>query len=174
DHPVAHVSWNDAKAFCKWLSERSGQEVRLPTEAEWEYAARAGTDTATYAGNLTIRGNCDAPELEGIAWYCGNSDGKVRLVGGKTAHAWGIHDMLGNVWEWTEDAADWDSENKLVVTETYGSNATDPLSPRGSYRVIRGGSWSIIARYCRAAYRYANVPGYRYDIVGFRLVRTVP
>ncbi len=174
DHPVANVSWNDAKAFCRWLSERSSQEIRLPTEAEWEYAARAGTDTATHAGDLTIRGNCDAPELEGIAWYCGNSDRKARPVAGKTANAWGLHDMLCNVWEWTEDAADWDSEKNLVVTATYGADTADPLSTRGPLRVFRGGSWNSYARNCRAADRLASVPGYRIGGVGFRLVRTLP
>lgn len=174
EHPVAHVSWNDAKAFCKWHSERLGLEIRLPTEAEWEYAARAGSDSATYAGDLTIRGNCDAPELEGIAWYCGNSDGKAHPVGRKSANDWGLHDMVGNLWEWTEDAADWDSEKNLVVTDTYDTNATDPRSTRGLYRVLRGGGWINFAHYCRAANRRADAPGIRIDYVGFRLVRTAP
>lgn len=146
DRPVVHVSWNDAKAFCNWLSERSGQLIQLPTEAEWEYAARAGQDKATYAGDLTIRGDCEAPELE----------------------------EMGNVWEWTEDFAEWDGEKNQVVTDTYEDSITDPISTRGSGRVIRGGSWAYYARDCRAANRRAGSPGSRYDFLGFRLVRTLP
>ncbi len=174
DHPVVHVSWDDAQAFCRWLSQRSGKTIRLPTEAEWEYAARAATSTATYAGDLDIRGNCDAPELEAIAWYCGNSDGKSHPVGQKRANDWGLHDTLGSVWEWTEDAADWDAEKSQVVTDTYDGDMTDPLSIRGARRVARGGSWRYFARYCRAADRDAAPPGYRNGDLGFRLVRTLP
>jgi len=173
-YPVVHVSWNDATAFSKWLSERTERTIRLPTEAEWEYAARAGKDTATYAGDLTIRGDCDAPELGEIAWYCGNSEGKPHPVGMKKANAWGLYDMLGNVWEWTEDAAEWNAEQQQVVTETYRDNGTDPRNTRGSQRVVRGGSWRGNARYCRAADRGANTPGIRDGLVGFRLVRTLP
>lgn len=146
----------------------------MPTEAEWEHAARAGSDTATYAGNLTIRGDCDAPELKDIAWYCGNSNGSSQPAGKKRPNDWGLYDMLGNVWEWTEDAAEWDSEKNQVVTDTYQDSATDPLGTTGSWRVNRGGSWSNGARICRAAIRDAYSPGYRSGHLGFRLVRTSP
>ncbi|MCP4662054.1 MAG: SUMF1/EgtB/PvdO family nonheme iron enzyme [bacterium] len=172
EYPVVHVSWNDAQAFCKWFSRRLGQEIRLPTEAEWEYAARAGTETATYAGDLTIRGGSDAPELEEIAWYRGNSEMQAHPVGRKRANSWGLYDMLGNVWEWVQDAADWDAEKQQVVTDTYGDDVQDPVSSRGSNRVLRGGSWDYDARRCRAAYRGTSAPGYRSASVGFRLVRT--
>ena len=153
--PVERVSWNDVQEFIRRLNEResgSGNEYRLPTEAEWEYAARAGTTGARHG------------ELDSIAWYDGNSGGTHR-VGQKRANGWGLHDMLGNVWEWT---ADWygDYPSGLV---------TDPRGPStGSDRVFRGGSW--FAWNVRSANRLYDSPGFRgYDDiagVGFRLVRT--
>ena len=136
-------------------------------------AARAGTDTATYAGDLTIRGNCDAPELEAIAWYCGNSGWKTRPVGGKRPNAWGLQDMLGNVWEWVEDTAD--STTGRVLTPDYAESATDPLSTAGAERVIRGGAWHSEAKQCRSALRRMFFLRFRdFDHVGFRVVATSP
>ena len=151
---VEGVSWDDVQEFIRRLNEResgSGYEYRLPTEAEWEYAARAGTTGARHG------------ELDEIAWYSGNSGGTTHPVGQKGANAWGLHDMLGNVWEWT---ADWYGR--------YPSGAvTDPQGPdTGSYRVRRGGSWGSSARYVRSARRNASSPGYRHRNIGFRLVRT--
>lgn len=174
NHPVAHVTWNDARAFCTWLSERSGQSIRLPTEAEWEYAARSGRGEATSAGDLTIREDCDAPELEAIAWYCGNSDGKAHPVGEKEANPWNLHDMLGNIWEWTADFADWDEKSSQVASGTYEDKIVDPIGKRGSRRVLRGGSWKNSARDCRAANREADPPGTHSGIIGFRIVRSSP
>ncbi|MCP4655928.1 MAG: formylglycine-generating enzyme family protein, partial [bacterium] len=166
DHPVVHVSWNDAQEFCKWLSAQVAGRIRLPTEAEWEYAARAGTETATYAGDLPIRGICDAPELEKIAWYCGNAGGKAHPVAQLEPNNWGLHDMLGNVWEWVADW--WDAEYP-------DEPVTDPLGPeRGSSRVFRGGSWFGYEHYCRAAFRGRVTRGPLSGLVGFRLVRTFP
>ncbi len=141
---------------------------RLPTESEWEYAARAGTTTATYRGNLNLQGDpysCDPqPNLEPIAWYCGNSGSTMHAVGMRAASAWGLYDMLGNVWEWT-----WDWYG------TYPGAVTDPLGPSsGSYRVLRGGSWDGNAYHARAGRRVFVDPGVRGVDLGFRLARTAP
>ena len=151
--PVETVSWNDIQEFIRRLNELasgSGSVYRLPTEAEWEYAARAGTTGPRYG------------ELDEIAWHSGNS-GRMHPVGQKGANAWGLHDMLGNVWEWT---ADWSGE--------YPSGAvTDPQGPEtGSIRVDRGGGWVDDARYVRSASRGPSSAGGRNSFIGFRLVRT--
>ena len=152
--PVEFVAWSDVQRFIQKLSEResgSGSRYRLPSEAEWEYAARAGTPGARYG------------DLEESAWYSENSGGGTHPVGMKRANAWGLHDMLGHVWKWT---ADW------YATYPTGS-VTDPEGPStGSYRVLRGGSWSGGAGYVRSADRYYGSPGARSSSIGFRLVRT--
>ena len=152
--PVENVSWFDAEEFIQKLNERespSGYEYRLPTEAEWEYAARAGSPGIRYG------------EVEEIAWYSSNSGGKTQPVGLKRANAWGLHDMLGNVWEWTED---WYGDYP-------SGSVTDPKgSASGWGRVDRGGGWASIAEVVRTAYRYGNAPGYRSSLIGCRLVRT--
>ncbi|HPC91616.1 MAG TPA: bifunctional serine/threonine-protein kinase/formylglycine-generating enzyme family protein [Myxococcota bacterium] len=153
DLPVERVSWNDVQDFIGKLNQMLGtNNLRLPTEAEWEYACRAGTTAAWYG------------ELDKIAWYGDNSGGKTHPVGTKAPNAWGLYDMLGNVWEWCQD---W-----------YGAypsgSVTDPTGPStGSYRVFRGGSWSSRAWVVRAAYRHYDDPGYRSDALGLRLARSV-
>ena len=159
DCPVASVSWEDAQEFIRKLhgrESRLGTRYRLPTEAEWEYAARAGTTGARYG------------ELDKIAWYAGNTGGKLSPVGRKRANAWGLHDMLGNVGEWT---ADW-----YGAYRTYnGFAAVDPKGPRkGSLRVYRGGSYNEIGADVRAAGRRSGSPRSRDGSVGFRLVMSVP
>jgi len=136
---------------------------RLPTEAEWEYAARAGSLTSTYNGNVPAGYTCNADAvLTPIAWYCGNSGNRTQPVRQKQANAWGLYDMLGNVWEWTHD---WYG--------AYGGAATDPVGPStGSSRVIRGGSWGNGAARCRAAFRIDFDPGGRYGYLGFRPARS--
>lgn len=137
---------------------------RLPSEAEWEYAARAGTTTATYNGNLTIT-DCEVdPALTQIAWYCGNSSATSHPVGTKTGSPWGLHDMLGSLWEWVHDWQD-----------AYGGDATDPIGPAsGTHRGARGGSWANAAAGSRAATRVRALPGDRGNSFGFRPARTVP
>ncbi len=138
---------------------------RLPTEAEWEYAARAGTTTGTYNGTSTTTG-CEEPNavLDPIAWFCGNSGNKSKTVGTRQANAWGLYDMLGNVWEWCWD---WDG---AYPTGTV-ADPTGVLT--GSGRVFRGGSWNDIAGYVRAANRDWNDPGNRYYHLGLRPARSI-
>jgi formylglycine-generating enzyme required for sulfatase activity len=156
NRPVENVSWNDAVDFCKKLTAKeraagrlpTGIQYRLPTEAQWEYACRAGT-TGDFAGNL-----------EAMAWHDTNSGSETHDVKMKRPNAWGLYDMHGNVWEW---CADW-----------YGSYsdgmAEDPTGvPTGALRVYRGGSWTSPAGYCRSASRGRNSPGFRNIYLGFRL-----
>ncbi len=154
DCPVENVSWNDVKQFIQKLNAdgRKGK-YRLPTEAEWEYAAR-GSDTLT--NRKSRYGNPDE-----IAWYDKNSGGTTHPVGKKKPNAFGLYDMLGNVWEWTED---W-----------YGNyqngSETDPKGPEsGLLRVLRGGSWGFIVESARALNRGSNIPNNRDIFFGFRLV----
>ena len=162
DCPVERVSWNDVQAFIRKLNARSGgRRYRLPTEAEWEYAARGGTSSDTYAGDLTKPRGKD-PVLNRIAWCDENNGGRTHRVGRKAPNAFGLHDMLGNVWEWV---GDWHGDYP-------GGTVTDPVGPAsGSSRVYRGGSWLIIAGYCRSAIRSRYSPGYRNIGQGFRLLR---
>jgi formylglycine-generating enzyme required for sulfatase activity len=175
DHPVVNVSWNDAVAFGEWLSRKEGTRYRLPTEAEWEYACRAGSTTRWYHGNdedgLAQVGNvADAtakakfPNVGTI----GATDGYVFTapVGRFQANGFGLYDMHGNVWEW---CADWYDEKYYER-----SPSEDPAGPAtGSFRVFRGGSWIDDAWGCRAAGRFGREPSIRYYYLGFRLARTV-
>ena len=151
--PVETVSWDDAQEFIRSLNGRAGgSRYRLPTEAEWEHAARAGTAGDRYA-----------PNLDAIAWYGDNSGDRPHPVGQKAPNAWGLHDMLGNVWEWVQD---WYGDYP-------GGAVTDPGGPgSGSIRVIRGGGWDSGAGYCRGPGRFNGSPGVRVIYLGFRLLRT--
>ncbi|MEZ4775104.1 MAG: formylglycine-generating enzyme family protein [Bacteroidia bacterium] len=159
NHPVIHVSWNDAKAYCDWLSELAGQKWRLPTEAEWEYAAGGGSENRTeYAGTN------NKSELGDYAWYTKNTkDTGTRPVGQKKPNRLGLYDMSGNVWEW---CGDWYGEYP-------SSDISDPQGPeKGTDRVYRGGSWFHDAEYCRVSRRNNYTPDYRSRYLGFRPVRT--
>ena len=147
--PVENVSWDDCQAFVSKVNSKLNCGARLPTEAEWEYACRAGT-TDAYAGY----------SLEVMGWCYGNSGCVTHPVGQKQANAWGFYDMHGNVYEWCNDwYGDYPSWS---FTDSYG-----PTS--GSDRVLRGGSWFNFAQDCRSAYRYGRGPGDRSELVGFRL-----
>jgi formylglycine-generating enzyme required for sulfatase activity len=184
--PVESVSWKDCVTFMDRLNEQvPGLGLSLPTEAEWEYACRAGTETATYAGALVIKGERNAPMLDEIAWYGGNSGVDFELddghdssnwpekqyphkkagthpVGLKRANAWGLYDMLGNVWEWCADRYGGYSNEEVV----------DPAGPlQGDAHIIRGGSWVVNARGVRSAYRDSSSPDFRNCDLGFRCAR---
>jgi formylglycine-generating enzyme required for sulfatase activity len=185
--PVENVNWEDCQQFLEAINGRlDGLELVLPSEAQWEYACRAESTAATYAGDLEILGESNAPLLDGIAWYGGNSGVDFELaegadssgwsekqyeheragthpVGLKAPNAWGLYDMLGNVWEWCSDGQRQYSSDSVV----------DPVGPlqEGVDRVLRGGSWYSDARHVRAAYRFAVHPGYRNDYIGLRCAR---
>lgn len=159
--PVVNISWNDAIAFCNVLSKKAGLKeyysisddgqivrcnldsngYRLPYEAEWQYACKAGATGYTYG------------KLHDIAWYNENSNGQIHAVGQKEPNAWGLYDMLGNVWEWCYD---------LYDEKVYGS-----------YRIFRGGSWAEAARGCGATCRRRSHPTFHIDDLGFRLARSI-
>jgi formylglycine-generating enzyme required for sulfatase activity len=158
NNPVEQVSWDDTQSFIAKLNQgNDGYTYRLPTEAEWEYAARAGTQTAYYFGD-------DPAQLDANGWYTNNSGSQTHAVGGKTANAFGLYDMAGNVWEWAQD----------YYGPYSNSRVTDPTgASSGSTRVVRGGGWyGYGAQDCRSAVRgYVGAGGRRY-VLGFRLVRT--
>jgi formylglycine-generating enzyme required for sulfatase activity len=156
-HPIVGISWQDATAYCGWLSEQTGERYSLPTEAEWEYACRASSEAAYCFGD-------DERRLGDYAWYSGNAGGQTHPVGKKRANRWGLHDLHGNVWEWVRDR--------------YGPYSKEPQQnpsgpETGSYRVFRGGSWLYDAENCRSACRYWGGPGDRSVARSFRLARRV-
>jgi formylglycine-generating enzyme required for sulfatase activity/uncharacterized caspase-like protein len=160
-NPVENVSWNDAQEFCKKLSQLTGKKYRLPTEAEWEYACRAGTQTRFYFGD-------DAAKLGDYGWYNENSGSKTHPVGQKKPNDWGLYDMSGNVWEWCENPYHDSYANKPENIKNNGNTAWP--SSDISLRVMRGGSWNVNSRNCRSANRFRDYADYRYYYVGFRLV----
>jgi len=152
-HPVVCVSWLDAVKFCEWLSIETDKKYRLPTEAEWEYACRANSQTKWSFGD-------NESELKNYAWYRENSDSKTHEVGQKKPNPFGLFDMHGNVWEWTcSDYRNY-SENKHLK---YSSN-------NSANKPLRGGSWYDVAVSCRAAFRDGDAPDIRYGNNGFRVV----
>jgi sulfatase modifying factor 1 len=175
DHPVVNITWGDAREFCRWLGRREGQSYRLPTEAEWEYACRAGTTTRYYCGDdpeaLAAAGNIyDAASREVFpAWgeyALAARDGFpfTAPVGRFRPNAFGLYDMHGNVWEWCSDRYGEDYYRKSPVE--------DPRGPeKGGRRVRRGGAWHTWPLYARAAFRNYNTPESRYLNLGMRVVR---
>ncbi|HXA80247.1 MAG TPA: formylglycine-generating enzyme family protein, partial [Opitutaceae bacterium] len=166
NQPVEKVSWNDAMEFCRRVtaSEKAaghvlpGYEYTLPTEAEWEYACRAGT-TGDYAGD----GN-----LDHMGWYDGNSQAKTHEVANKQPNVWGLYDMNGNVWEWCYDfyrpyVAGEQTDPAILEVDP------DDTSDSGSSRVLRGGSWFSMADFCRSDFRRRDDPSDRDNTVGFRV-----
>ncbi len=179
DHPVLSVSWNDARAFCDWLTKKEGGRVRyrLPTEAEWEYACRAGTSSLFSNGDdpekLAQIGNvADASARKKYpdwAWSIKANDGYVYTapVGTYPPNAWGLCDMIGNVWEWCEDGYAVDSYAKTT--------GDDPQGPsQAALRVFRGGCWFASPRRCRPADRGGFAPGFRCSALGFRVAAVRP
>jgi len=183
NHPVKEVSWHGAVSYCDWLSMRVGfnraydhstwecnghdpynaEGYRLPTEAEWEYACRAGSQTAFANGPITNI-ECDPldPVLDEIGWYCGNAGGSTHPVGQLISNDWGLYDMHGNLLEWCND---W-------WYESYSGDGTNPVGPStGTYRVFRGGGWGGNARICRSAHHNGDVPTSAHNSIGFRVCR---
>jgi formylglycine-generating enzyme required for sulfatase activity len=161
-NPVEKVSWNDAKEFCKKLNQLiAGKDFRLPSEAEWEYACRAGTQTRFYFGD-------DAAKLGDYAWYDENSGSKTHAVGQKKPNDWGLYDMSCNVWEWCEDPWHDSYANKPDNIKNNGNVIWS--SSNESRHVLRGGSWYDDSRGCRSAYRNGSDADSGSDFIGFRLV----
>ena len=178
NNPAEQVRWSDAARYCNARSEEEGLQpcfdlvtwecdfsangYRLPTEAEWEYACRAGTTTPRFFGTKLEK-------LKLFAWYKENSAGRPRPIGKKLPNPWGLHDMYGNVWEWCYDLYDVDYYQMSPANNPQGTET-------GATRVVRGGSWDSPADQCRSAIRYHEDPGYvdicfGYDVYGFRVVR---
>jgi len=156
--PVESISWNDAQEFLSKLSAKTGKQYRLPTEAEWEYAARAASTTPTYLGQ-------DAAALDQVAWHAGNAAGKSHLVGQKKPNNFGLYDMLGNVWERTEDCWHFDYDGAPDDGSAWTTGQCDR-------RVVRGGSWINLPQFLRPAYRFRYAPDSRYEFVGLRVARS--
>jgi formylglycine-generating enzyme required for sulfatase activity len=189
ERPVENVSWEDVQGFMRRIDERiPGLDLVLPSEAQWEHACRAGADTALYSGPIEILGDANAPALDPIAWYGGNSNQGFELengeertwlsdvqypggkagthqVKGKRPNAWGLYDMLGNVLEWTQDT--WHESYEGAPADGAAWESDEP----GADRVIRGGSWGVGARVCRCACRGGYEPGGRRYDLGFRCAR---
>jgi len=179
-NPVEQVRWSDAVNYCNTRSLQEGLQpcydtetwecnfnvkgYRLPTEAEWEYVCRAGTNTKFHFGN-------NLNDLKNFSWFKENSGGRPRPVGQKLPNPWGIFDLYGNVWEWCNDYYKVD-----YYQESPEKNPKGPVT--GDNKVLRGGSWDSDANQCRSSYRYNEVPGYSdicfgYDIYGFRCVKNL-
>ena len=161
DHPVVCVCWNDAVAFCEWLSRKSGWPIRLPTEAEWEYACRAGTDTAFNTGAMI---STDQANYDGRVAYGGGPkgvfQGTTTPVDSFKPNAWGLFDMHGNAWEWCSDWQDKYSQQPVA----------DPAGPaKALWRVLRGGCWINGPRVCRSASRGGGEPAAHSHYFGFRI-----
>jgi formylglycine-generating enzyme required for sulfatase activity len=160
-HPVERVSWDDVQAFIRALNEReASSKYRLPTEAEWEYAARAGSSTAYFFGD-------DPGQLGDYAWYLDNSDRTTHPVGQLKPNPWGLHDVYGNVWEWVQDLSGNYSKEDVVDPQGPSSNGS-------SYRIVRGSGWDGDVDRCRSAYRSDDLQDQAdNDRLGFRLVREI-
>jgi formylglycine-generating enzyme required for sulfatase activity len=174
-HPVLCVSWNDARAYAQWLSKKTGKRYRLPTEAEWEFAARAGSPAARYWGDDPVQA-CRfanvADQSRQQTWGFGQkhecTDGHyfTAPAGGYVPNRFGLYDMLGNVWEWTEDCAN----------ASYAGAPSDGsawLAGDCAQRMLRGGSWSTVPRFARSATRHKNTADHRDNLTGFRLARSL-
>ena len=152
--PVEKVSWDDCQRFINKLNSMIGRKFRLPTEAEWEYAARGGKKLRGYQ-------YCGSSKISDVAWYTDNSGRKTHPVGTKQSNELGLYDMTGNVSEWCQD---W----KGSYASSSQTNPTGAVSGVG--RVIRGGSWNDSAWYCRSSYRLMHTPDYRFNGLGLRLI----
>ncbi len=160
--PAIHVSWRDAKQYVQWLSKKTGKDYRLPTEAEWEYAARAGNPGRWFFGN-------DVSKLGEYAWFIENSGRKTHPVGMKKPNPFGLYDIYGNVIEWVEDCYDYTE----YAYQNAPSDGTAYKSGRCRYRIRRGGDWSTGPDVVRSARRKTGSTNFRKYYVGFRVARTL-
>lgn len=166
DQPVVGVSWFNAQQYTAWLSAKTGHLYRLPTEAEWEYACRAGEGTFL----------CGREALDRLSWHYGNSQGKTHPVATKAPNAWGLYDMNGNAWEWTADCY---HEASYVEREQHNAHTPNGAWPAhrtseeqaNCARVLRGGAWDSSVRYLHPSFRSSDVPDMRDPANGFRVVR---
>ena len=159
--PVSAVSWDDADAYCKWLSQELGESIRLPTEAEFEFAARGGSvsKSAKFSGSDYI---------DDVAWFGGNARGRPHEVGSRMPNELGLYDMTGNVWEWCEDW--YHSTYDGAPADGSAWNTEDPQSP---YHVVRCGAWDCSADNCRITVRNAGNPAGWVNFAGFRLAKDI-
>jgi len=161
DLPVEMVSWDDCQKFIKKLNRLTGRRFRLPTEAEWEFAARGGNKSRGYQYS-------GSDNIAEVAWYTSTTNDKgTKNVKTKQSNELGLYDMSGNVWEWCQDRYGWRHERYGGYSSSAQTNPQGPSS--GSYRVVRGGGWRIDARLCRVSYRAYYTPDFRYFILGLRL-----
>jgi len=180
DHPAENLRWYEATDFVAWLNataplphEMEDYRARLPCEAEWEYACRAGTDTEYHSGD-------GEAALEEVGWYGGNSGNTTHPVGRKLANAWGLHDMHGNVWEWCGDVYDpraYSKRGHLWLAEAWSEADTSEDTERDDFVPhlgVRGGSWINYSDSCRAASRNGWLPGDRLWNLGFRVLLSPP
>ena len=165
--PVVHVSWDDAQAFIHWLNQSKPAsdrgQYRLPSEAEWEYAARAGSRTRYFFGEGATE------QLALHAWYDKNAGNRQRVVGSRRANAWGLQDILGNVWEWTQDCWHENYQSAPVDGRAWEIEAEGECSRR----VVRGGSWFDVSMYLRVTSRFGDRASRRINYDGFRVVRSL-
>ena len=181
-YPIDTISWNQCVEFIRVLNQwEATDKYSLPTEAQWEYACRAGSTSAFSSGTI-ITNSCNEPEpaLVNTAWYCYNSGGtnpagdfKPHPVKTRKPNQWGLYDMHGNVQEWVLDSCKrktlW-STRIGVITETYKENIVDPLNITGKHKIIRGGGWYQKSKYQRSAYRSFYKPGVKRNSIGFRII----
>jgi formylglycine-generating enzyme required for sulfatase activity len=163
NRPVERVSWDDTQLFIQQLNERTGESYRLPTEAEWEYAARGGIYKQGDASSMTKFAGSN--KLKEVGWCGENSHGETKPVGLKFPNELGLYDMSGNVWEWCEDVWHKNYEGAPEDGSAWLKGGEQNL------RVVRGGSWSYSSDYCRVAYRGRYDLDYRFNVIGFRLAR---
>lgn len=174
DLPIVGVSWHDTRAYCHWLSEQTGKTYSLPTEAQWEYACRAGEATRWFFGDNSVL-------LAEYAWFSSNAEGRLHPVRQKQPNPWGLYDIYGDVLEWCADWYDAVYYQKLkLMNDTMSASqgeqllTDNPSGPEvGSYRVVRGGTWGNDASHCRSAYRVNAHPSNHSVNLGFRLSRSV-
>jgi formylglycine-generating enzyme required for sulfatase activity len=159
--PVENVSWAEAREFCRKLAEESGRLIRLPTETEWEYVCRAGSATEYFFGD-------DAKDLPEYAWFEDNADEKTQPVGLKKPNAWGVYDIVGNVWEWCADV--WKSDYDDFPADGSANLKNIERQPR---RAVRGGSWAMNAFRCRSSYRSFDWHDNQTEKLGFRVVMEI-